>query len=101
MAEGLFDFFSRARGQERRAALEGLLTQFIPPELRPQLGLLAEATPTRAAELAGQSAGRMVQPGLSGWERMAAAGDTLSNMAGVLAPVAAGRAVGMAPVQAV
>lgn len=101
MAEGLFDFFSRARGQERRAALEGLLTQFIPPELRPQLGLLAEATPTRAAELAGQSAGRMVQPGLSGWERMAAAGDTLTNMAGVLAPVAAGRAVGMAPVQAV
>lgn len=101
MAEGLFDFFSRARGQERRAALEGLLAQFIPPELRPQLGLLAEATPTRAAELAGQSAGRMVQPGLSGWERMAAAGDTLSSMAGVLAPVAAGRAVGMAPVQAV
>lgn len=100
MADGLFDFFSRARGQERRAALEGLLTQFIPPELRPQLGLLAEATPTRAAELSGQAAGRMVQPGLTGWERMAAAGDMASNMAGVLAPAAAGRAVGMAPVQA-
>lgn len=101
MAEGLFDFFSRARGQERRAALEGLLTQFIPPELRPQLGLLAEATPTRAAELAGQSAGRMVQPGLSGWDRMAAAGDVASNMAAVLAPVGAASKTGVPAANAI
>lgn len=101
MAEGLFDFFSRARGQERRAALEGLLTQFIPPELRPQLGLLAEANPVVSMERAGQDAQTVFAPDVALMDRLAAGGRMASNMAGVLAPVAAGRAVGMAPVQAV
>lgn len=101
MADGLLDFFSPAAGQRRRRGLEDAITYYIPPELRSLLGFVAEATPTRAAELSGQAAGRMVQPGLSGWERMAAAGDTLSNMAGVVAPMAAGRAVGMPAAQLV
>ncbi len=93
MAEGLFDFFSRARGQERRAALEGLLTQFIPPELRPQLGLLAEANPVVSMERAGQDAQTVFAPDVALMDRLAAGGRMASNMAGVLAPAAvAGRA---------
>jgi hypothetical protein len=101
MAEGLFDFFSRARGQERRAALEGLLTQFIPPELRPQLGLLAEANPVVSMERAGQDAQTVFAPDVALMDRLAAGGRMASNMAGVLAPAAAGRVVGMPAVQAV
>lgn len=93
MAEGLFDFFSRARGQERRAALEGLLTQFIPPELRPQLGLLAEANPVVSMERAGQDAQTVFAPDVALMDRLAAGGRMASNMAGVVAPaVVAGRA---------
>ena len=87
----IFDFFTREAGQERRRALEGLLTQFIPPEMRPQLGLLAEAQPIRGAERAGQGAVRVMNT--QGMDRVQAIGDTLSEMAGVVAPaMVAGRA---------
>lgn len=93
MADGLFDFFSRARGQERRAALEGLLTQFIPPELRPQLGLLAEANPVVSMERAGQDAQTVFAPDVALMDRLAAGGRMASNMAAVAAPaMVAGRA---------
>jgi hypothetical protein len=83
-----------------RADLENSINYYIPPELRGLLGLAAEANPVVSMERAGQDAQRLVQPGLSGWDRMAAAGDMASNMAGVLAPMAAGRAVGMPAVRA-
>lgn len=87
----IFDFFTREAGQERRRAIEGLLTQFIPPEMRPQLGLLAEAQPIRGAERAGQGAVRVMNT--QGMDRVQAIGDTLSEMAGVVAPaMVAGRA---------
>ena len=93
MAEGLFDFFTREAGQERRRALEGLLTQFIPPEMRPQLGLLAEANPVVSMERAGQDAQQLFAPDQSLMDRLAAGGRMASNMAGVVAPaMVAGRA---------
>lgn len=101
MAEGLFDFFSRARGQERRAALEGLLTQFIPPELRPQLGLLAEANPVVSMERAGQDAQTVFAPDVALMDRLAAGGRMASNMAGVLAPAAVAGRAGMPVANAV
>lgn len=89
----IFDFFTREAGQERRRALEGLLTQFIPPEMRPQLGLLAEANPVVSMERAGQDAQTLFAPDQSLMDRLAAGGRMASNMAGVVAPaVVAGRA---------
>jgi hypothetical protein len=90
---GLLDFLMQAResGRGVRADLENSINYYIPPELRGLLGLAAEANPVVSMERAGQDAQRLVQPGLSGWDRMAAAGDMASNMAGVLAPMA-GRA---------
>jgi len=99
---GLLDLLMQAResGRGARADLENSINYYIPPELRGLLGFAAEANPVVSMERAGQDAQRLVQPGLSGWERMAAAGDMASNMASVLAPVAAGRAVGMPAVRA-
>jgi hypothetical protein len=89
----ILDFFTREAGQERRRALEGLLTQFIPPEMRPQLGLLAEANPVVSMERAGQDAQQLFAPDQSLMDRLAAGGRMASNMAGVVAPaVVAGRA---------
>lgn len=89
----IFDFFTREAGQERRRALEGLLTQFIPPEMRPQLGLLAEANPVVSMERAGQDAQTLFAPDQSLMDRLAAGGRMASNMAGVVAPaMVAGRA---------
>jgi hypothetical protein len=99
---GLLDLLMQAResGRGARADLENSINYYIPPELRGLLGLAAEANPVVSMERAGQDAQRLVQPGLSGWDRMAAAGDMASNMAGVLAPMAAARAVGMPAVRA-
>jgi hypothetical protein len=99
---GLLDLLMQAResGRGARADLENSINYYIPPELRGLLGFAAEANPVVSMERAGQDAQRLVQPGLSGWDRMAAAGDMASNMAGVLAPMAAGRAVGMPAVRA-
>lgn len=89
----IFDFFTREAGQERRRALEGLLTQFIPPEMRPQLGLLAEANPVVSMERAGQDAQQLFAPDQSLMDRLAAGGRMASNMAGTVAPaMVAGRA---------
>lgn len=82
----IFDFFTREAGQERRRALEGLLTQFIPPEMRPQLGLLAEANPVVSMERAGQDAQQLFAPDQSLMDRLAAGGRMASNMAAVAAP---------------
>lgn len=94
------EFFSRDAGQGRRAWLNALAdeaVQFVPPELRPWLGVANELNPVVSMERAGTAANAMVQPGLSGWERIAAAGDMTSNMANALAPVVMG-ARGFVPV---
>lgn len=100
MADGLMDFFSREAGQRRRQSLEDAITYYVPPELRPLLGLAAEANPVVSMERAGQDAQALFAPDQAVMDRLAAGGRMLSNMAGVAAPVAAGRMVGMPAAQA-
>lgn len=99
--DSILNFLSPEAGQARRRKLDLALMELIPPEMRPQLGLVAEMNPVVSMERAGTAAGRVANPSLSGWERMAAAGDTLSNMAGVVGPAAAARRVGMPVANAV
>ncbi len=99
---GLLDLLMQAResGRGARADLENSINYYIPPELRGLLGLAAEANPVVSMERAGQDAQQLFAPDQALMDRMAAAGDMASNMAGVLAPMAAGRAVGMPAVRA-
>jgi len=99
----IWDYFTPEAGQARRQWLEGqadgLLT-YVPPELRPWLGIANELNPVTSMERAGSSARRVADPSLSGWERMAAVGDTASNMAAVVAPMVAGAKGAVPAVQA-
>lgn len=78
------------RGPERRAALENALAYYIPPELRGWLGLANELNPVVSMERAGGSARAVADPNVQGWDKVAAVGDTVSNMANALAPVVLG-----------
>ncbi len=100
---GLLDLLMQAResGRGARADLENSINYYIPPELRGLLGLAAEANPVVSMERAGQDAQQLFAPDQTLMDRLAAGGRMASNMAGVLAPMAAGRAVGMPAVQAV
>jgi hypothetical protein len=95
MADGLFDYFSRARGQERRAALGGLLSQFIPPELRPLFEAAGELNPITSMENAGQDAQQLFAPDQSIMDRIAAGGRMASNIASVVAPAAVATRTGV------
>jgi hypothetical protein len=82
-------FMSPEAGQQRRAWLErqaGNLSQYVPPELRRVGSAAAELNPVTSMERAGQASQTMFAPGTSGWGRVGAAGDMLSNVAGVVAP---------------
>ena len=90
---GILDYFTPEARQGNRQALEGLLMQFIPPEMRPQLNLLAELNPVVSMERAGQDAQQLFAPDQTLLDRLAAGGRMASNMAGVVAPaMVAGRA---------
>lgn len=78
------------RGPERRAALENALVYYIPPELRGWLGLAEEINPVVSMERAGSSARAVADPNVKGWDKVAAVGDTASNMANAVAPVVLG-----------
>lgn len=100
----IWDFFTPEAGQKRRRWLEGQaggLLEYVPPELRPWLAIAEEMNPVTSMERAGSASKRMVAPGMSGWDRMAAAGDMLSNVAGVVAPAVAARAAGVPVANAV
>ena len=100
---GIFDYFTpEARRGNREwldsqnAAISEALRYYLGPTGIPErLGLLAESTPTAGIERAGTESSRMFAPGLSGWDRMAAAGNMLSETAGagagLLGMPAAGR----------
>lgn len=88
----LGEFLSPEAGQARRKWLDETLGQIIPPELRGWVNAGAELNPVTNMERAGTAAQRMTAPGLSGWDRMAAAGDMATNMGAVLAPVAGAKA---------
>ena len=96
----IWDFFSRDAGQARRRELEDAITYFVPPEMRGILGLAAEANPVVSMERAGQDEQTVFAPDVALMDRLAAGGRMASNMAGVLAPAVAGRAVGMPAAQA-
>lgn len=90
---GILDYFTPEARRGNRQALEGLLMQFIPPEMRPQLNLLAELNPVVSMERAGQDAQQLFAPDQTLMDRIAAGGRMASNMAGVVAPaMVAGRA---------
>lgn len=60
-----------------------------------KLGLLNQMfNPVEAMGQSMQAGERLLSPGVGGWDRVAAAGDMLSGVAGVVAPVAAAKAVG-------
>lgn len=87
------EFFSRDAGQARRNALQNALaglTDYIPPELRPWLGVANELNPVTSLERAGTNALAVADPNVQGWDKVAAVGDTVSNMANALAPVVMG-----------
>ena len=94
-------FFSREAGQNRRAWLDETVTYFTPPELRGPLGLLNEANPVTSMERASTASQTMLAPETSGWGRVAAGGDMLSNMAGVVAPAMVAGKAGMPAVNAI
>lgn len=86
-------FFSREAGQDRRAWLEDSINYFTPPELRPSFTLANEFNPVTSMERAAGASQTMFAPETTGIGRVGAAGEMLSNMAGVVAPaMVAGRA---------
>lgn len=94
-------FFSREAGQKRRAWLDETVNYFTPPELRGPLGLLNEANPVTSMERASTASQTMLAPDTSGWGRVAAGGDMLSNMAGIVAPAMVAGKAGMPAVNAI
>ena len=93
---GILDFLSREAGQRRRRALEEAAARagrYIPPNLRPLSGFLADMTPTASLERAGQSSQRMLSPNRTPSQRVGDLGAMLSDTAAVAAPaLVAGRA---------
>ncbi len=81
-------FFSREAGQARREWLAKELGYFIPPELRPVMGLANEINPVASMERAGTSAQTVFDPNAGGWDRVGAGANMLTEMAGVAAPMA-------------
>ena len=94
-------FFSREAGQKRRAWLDETVNYFTPPELRGPLGLINEANPVTSMERASTASQTMLAPETSGWGRVAAGGDMLSNMAGVVAPAMVAGKAGLPAVNAI
>jgi len=88
--------FSFPDAAERRAFRDRMsrgIERYIPPEMRPFLGLVAESTPSAALERAGAASMEMAAPDRTAMERLGSLGAMLSETAGVAAPVLAGRAV--------
>ena len=87
---GILDFFSREAGQKRRAALNQLeddIAYYVPPELRPWLGLLADATPSAAVERASVAGGGLLAPDRTISQRVNDLGTMLSETAQIAAPI--------------
>ena len=100
---GVLDFFGREAGQRRRAALDEFgrdIEYYVPPGLRPALGLLAEMTPNRANERAAMASARMFQPDRTVGQRVGDFGEMVSEVAGVVAPVAVAGRAGMPAAEA-
>ena len=89
---GVLDFLSPEARQgnrrwldEQNAAIAEALRYYLGPTGTPdRLGMFADGTPSAGIDRAGAASTAMFQPGLSGWDRMARAGDMLSETAGAV-----------------
>lgn len=100
----ILDFFSAEAGQRRRRALDEFgrdVGRYIPPELRPVVGLLAQSTPTAANERASMASRRMFSPNRTPMQRVGDFGEMLSEVAGVVAPAAVASRAAMPAAQAI
>ena len=100
---GILDFFSDEAGQRRRAALDEFgrdVGYYVPPELRSRLGLLASMNPVEGVSRSMQASERMTAPGRTPMQRVGDAGEMLSEVAGVVAPVAVAGRAGLTGAQA-
>lgn len=101
---GVLDFFGAEAGQRRRRALDELgrdIAYYLPPEIRPIVGLLAESTPTATLERAGRASERMLDPDRTARQRVGDLGEMLSETAGVVAPAAVASRAAMPAAQAI
>ena len=100
---GVLDFFGREAGQRRTKALNDLARSaeyFIPPELRPIVGLLADITPSETVNRASQASGRMFDADRTAMQRVGDFGTMASEIAGVVAPAAVAGRAGLPAAQA-
>lgn len=84
----LWDFLSKEAGQERSRKLNQAIEYYTPPELRGLLNFFGEMSPTTQAYDAGTGFNTMVSPDATTSQRIGGAGQMLSGMAGVVAPMA-------------
>lgn len=101
---GVLDFLGAEAGQRRRRALDELgrdIAYYLPPEIRPIVGLLAESTPTATLERAGRASERMLDPDRTARQRVGDLGEMLSETAGVVAPAAVASRAAMPAAQAI
>lgn len=95
--EQLFRFFSPDAIERRGRAAADFgrdLEQYIPPNLRPLVGLLVDSNPVMGIDRAGDASARVVAPDRSVMERIGDLGEALSETAGVVAPMGAAAKVG-------
>lgn len=95
--EQLFRFFSPDAIERRGRAAADIgrdLEQYIPPNLRPLVGLLVDSNPVMGIDRAGDASARVVAPDRSVMERIGDLGEALSETASVIAPMGAAAKVG-------
>jgi hypothetical protein len=100
---GVLDFFGREAGQRRTRALNDLARSaeyFIPPELRPIVGLLSDMTPSETVGRASQASERMLDADRTAMQRVGDFGTMASEIAGVVAPAAVAGRAGLPAAQA-
>lgn len=100
---GVLDFFGREAGQRRRAALNELgqdIAYYVPPELRPIVGLLADITPSETVNRASRASERMFDADRTAMQRVGDFGTMASEIAGVVAPAAVAGRAGLPAAQA-
>jgi hypothetical protein len=100
----IWDFFSQDAGQRRRRALDEFVSgveQFIPPNLRPAAGAVAQMNPIQGMQDAMQAGGVVFDPEQTAEARKRAALDMGIEMAMALTPAALAARGYLTPVQGV
>ena len=100
----IWDFFSQDAGQRRRRALDEFVSgveKFIPPNLRPAAGAVAQMNPIQGMQDAMQAGGVVFDPEQTAEARKRAALDMGIEMAMALTPAALAARGYLTPVQGV